>query len=461
MVFTAGVFALLSFSTWQSWWLSTVWLTVAFTVAALGSPRSAEAGITAAGHAPDDTAAGIPTATGAAALSHRAASRKQEAVLVVGGLVLAIVIAEITLRVFGISYPVFHRLEALRGWAPQPEVSGTWMVEGRSEVNINREGFRDHEHEIEKPANTVRVAVLGDSMAESFSVPIDMTFWSVLEEKLASCTAFAGRNVEVINFSVSGYGTAQELLTLRNNALKYRPDIVLLAFYTGNDIWNNYRALDDHPDRVYFRVEGGTITLDDSNTSSPVFKTKALWRNFVNRMINTSYALQIVRESYNRLKAQLRKSGDAAASWMDHSSGENGVFLPPADDDWANAWMATEHMLRVMRDDSKAHDARFVVATLSTPIQVYPDPAARQQFMDTLGIDTLTYPDQRIAAFGIREAIPVVTLVDRLREHADNHSVYLHGFDNSILGYGHWNETGHRLAGESISERLCKIEAGT
>ena len=235
------------------------------------------------------------TAGGAAALIQRAATRRQEVALVVGGVVLAIAIAEITLRVLGISYPIFHRLESLRGWAPQPEVSGTWMVEGRSEVNINREGFRDHEHEIEKPDNTVRIAVLGDSMAESFSVPIEHTFWSVLEDRLASCGTFSGRDVEVLNFSVSGYGTAQELLTLRNNALKYSPDIVLLAFYTGNDVWNNNRALDDHPDRVYFRVEGDTIQLDDSNTSSAVFKTKAFWRGLVNRTINASYVLQVVQ----------------------------------------------------------------------------------------------------------------------------------------------------------------------
>ena len=166
------------------------------------------------------------------------------------------------------------------------------------------------------------------------------------------------------------------------------------------------------------------------------------------------------RESYNRFKTLLRQPSDAAASLLDHSSGENGVFLPPADAKWMDAWAATEHMLRAMREDSQSRGARFVVTTLSTPIQVYPDPETRRQFMENLGADSLTYPDQRMAAFGAAEGIPVVTLVDRLRAHADRESVYLHGFENSALGYGHWNEIGHRLAGESISDSLCAIEAG-
>src|SRR5205814_6625220 len=60
---------------------------------------------------------------------------------------------------------------------------------------------------------------------------------------LEECNVFPGKKIEVLNFGVSGYGTAQELLTLREQVWKYSPDIVMLAITTNNDITDNLRAL--------------------------------------------------------------------------------------------------------------------------------------------------------------------------------------------------------------------------
>ena len=46
------------------------------------------------------------------------------------------------------------------------------------------------------------------------------------------------RPTEVINMGVSGFGTAEELIQLRNVGLKYHPDLVILAYFT-NDPYNN------------------------------------------------------------------------------------------------------------------------------------------------------------------------------------------------------------------------------
>jgi hypothetical protein len=44
-------------------------------------------------------------------------------------------------------------------------------------------------------------------------VPMHQNFCAVLEHELSHCL---GRPVEVINFGVSGYSTAQEFITLRD-----------------------------------------------------------------------------------------------------------------------------------------------------------------------------------------------------------------------------------------------------
>lgn len=37
-----------------------------------------------------------------------------------------------------------------------------------------------------------------------------------------------------------GYSTGQELLTLQDQAALYQPDIVVLAVYTANDVFDNH-----------------------------------------------------------------------------------------------------------------------------------------------------------------------------------------------------------------------------
>src|SRR5712691_2332402 len=163
--------------------------------------------------------------------------------LIVFGFLLGAIAAEIALRVVGYSYAEFYSLDQSRGYALRPGTEGWYRKEGEAYVRINSDGLRDREHSIMKPENAVRIAVLGDSYPEAFSVSMEEAFWLVMERRLQECDAFPGKQIEVINFGVSGYGTAQELLTLRNQVWKYAPDIVMLAVTTNNDVVDNSRVL--------------------------------------------------------------------------------------------------------------------------------------------------------------------------------------------------------------------------
>jgi lysophospholipase L1-like esterase len=95
----------------------------------------------------------------------------------------------------------------------------------------NRLGYRDLDHAVEKPPGVYRIVVLGDSIGAGLRVERrEDLFAPVLEQLLRS----RGVNAEVINFSVSGYNTQQEVETLKDRGLRYRPDLVLLA-YSLND----------------------------------------------------------------------------------------------------------------------------------------------------------------------------------------------------------------------------------
>src|SRR5215218_7606776 len=184
--------------------------------------------------------------------------------VVAASVVCALLIFEVLLRVVGYTYPVFYQPDEVRGYSLWPGAEGRYRREGAAHVTINSDGLRDREHTKSKPANTLRIAVVGDSYAEAFQVEREQAFWSVLERKLRECPALAGREVEVINFGVSGYGTAQELLTLREKVWSYAPDVVLLAVTTNNDVLDNSRALKLTDEIPYFTLRDGQLVLDDS-----------------------------------------------------------------------------------------------------------------------------------------------------------------------------------------------------
>jgi lysophospholipase L1-like esterase len=95
------------------------------------------------------------------------------------------------------------------------------------EYRVNADGLRGPETTLEKPAGVRRVAVLGDSIAFGYWVAERDTFPRQLEALLARAP---GERVEVLDFGVPGYNLDQEIEVLRDRALAYSPDVVVVAF---------------------------------------------------------------------------------------------------------------------------------------------------------------------------------------------------------------------------------------
>src|SRR5258708_13621040 len=91
---------------------------------------------------------------------------KKKLLLVTFGLLFGLLMTEVFLRVIGYSYPLFYTTDYYRGFALQPGVAGHYQREGESDVRINSDGLRDREHPRANQADTLRLAVLGDSFSE-------------------------------------------------------------------------------------------------------------------------------------------------------------------------------------------------------------------------------------------------------------------------------------------------------
>ena len=82
---------------------------------------------------------------------------------------------------------------------------------------------------------------------EALQIPFEASFPSLLERALEGKTP---RRVEVVNASVSGWGTDDELQYLTTHGMQWKPDLVVVAMTLHNDISDNLRK----PQRLVTRV---------------------------------------------------------------------------------------------------------------------------------------------------------------------------------------------------------------
>ena len=386
--------------------------------------------------------------------------------LTLGGLFMGVVIGEVGLRVARVEgYPKigdfvdsaptrFHTSEPDLGWKLKPGVSGEWKGEGASFVRVNSEGLRDREHTKAKPPNTLRVAVLGDSFTEAIHVPVEQTFWSKLERKLGNCEAVKGRkNVEVINFGVQGYGTAQELMMLRKKVWDYNPDIVILAFFIGNDVINNSPKLEYDRYRPFFVYDAsGKLVPDMSFRNLAPIDRNAYAVSLIDRLpawlVNSSRIIQVVKKvELDRKKQQLSN---------DFTNLTTNNLKEPVDAAWEDAWRVTEGLIVTMRNEVVQKGADFLVVTIGDAKQVHPESAMRKKFMQENNIQDLFYPNRRLEKLGAREGFRVLNLAEQFQSYTEKYQVCAHGFENYVPCGGHWNELGHRLASILINRNLCE-----
>lgn len=391
-------------------------------------------------------------------------------------LIIALGVTEVFLRLINFSFPTFYSTDAARGYALTPNVEGWYRREGETYIRINSDGLRDTEHAKQKAENTFRIAVVGDSYAEALQVPLEKAFWKLLENKLQNCGALGGRKIEIINFGVSGYGTAQELITLQQKVWEYSPDAILLAFTTNNDVTDNLRETKRVNEIPYFVYRGDKLELDDSFLTNSTFRWRnsilgkaGVWMRDNLRVVQLGYQAQTALKSYLAKRSmQLivptvtaqTESNNAAANRSETAiraedvGVENMIYREPTDDVYREAWRVTEGLLREMNDEVKSRNAKFAVVTLSNSIQISPSRKLREDFMKKVGSTDIFYPDRRVNSFGDRENITVYNLAPELQAYAEQNNKILHGFGEN-LGNGHWNRDGHQVAAEILAPKLC------
>jgi hypothetical protein len=116
------------------------------------------------------------------------------------------------------------------GWELRPNLEGVFRG-GR--FRTNAAGMRDEPHPMEKPAGVYRIVGIGDSVLMGWGVSQGEDFLS-RSEALLAVRCRGAPPIEALNFGVLGYNAIQQYFALRDRALDYSPDLVLVS-YVGND----------------------------------------------------------------------------------------------------------------------------------------------------------------------------------------------------------------------------------
>lgn len=179
--------------------------------------------------------------------------------LLTGSFLICLLLLEVVVRLFFPSPKTPVIFDETIGFKHPPNSNITVFVQGNKiENKVNSLGFLDQDHSYQKTPGVYRIVFLGDSMTEATNVQRQETFSKILEGKL---NQIYKDRIEVINLGINGFGTAHEYLTLQEYGLKFSPDLVVLVFYVGNDIENNYYKLTSSIDPAFDVIDGELVQI--------------------------------------------------------------------------------------------------------------------------------------------------------------------------------------------------------
>jgi len=235
-------------------------------------------------------------------------------------------------------------------------------------VSINSEGLRDREFSFDKPTDVYRIMMLGDSTTFGWGVKQEDTAAKFLERKLNADLPTGYNRAEVMNTGVGNYDTVQEVTYYETIGWKYHPDLVVLVFFI-ND-----------PEPVPIEKKGF--------------------------LIDRSY---LVAFATNRIDGVLRHTG-ARPDWKTYYASLYGDDRP--------GFQACKKALTSLANSTRSHDAKLLVAILPELHQIngdsYPFKAAHQKIKDVMAA----------------ENVPVVELIDGLKDHGPEETLWVTPLDD-------------------------------
>ncbi|MFK7977002.1 MAG: hypothetical protein AB8C02_12750 [Halioglobus sp.] len=413
------------------------------------------------------------------------------ALAMIVSLAVSLLAAEYILRQYypvNVGHSLEHRIpHPVFGWVLEPDAEFVHYMpnEGKVEVKYNSRGWRDVEHDIDNPNAVYRVLVLGDSYMEAYSVSLEDAF----HRHLGRLADADGVNIEVINLGVGGMGTLQELLLFQEIGVRYKPDLVLLGMYLGNDLRNNsfelesilgsnYQKSNTRPFLISTSDSGWEIMRVDYEGAKKRFEAaKAREVPLSQTIISRSALLTALVPAIRRVHWKLTSANSAPVPVAESSTatgitqkdqmetatleaekallqkrqrqiatlGPNYCEEPAQ---ITRAWDTTRSILGRLKTEVESVGAGLVVFTVPSITDVHPDISGEIEDPELLCLDD---PPSHHRAINVLHSLDIerLNLLPVFRDAINGKNVALFRRNDR-----HWNEAGHEIAASAVYESL-------
>jgi hypothetical protein len=162
-------------------------------------------------------------------------------------------------------------------------------------LETNSLGLRDGEHDLQKAPGAFRVLLLGDSMSMAEGVELPETYIKQFEKKANE--QGSSKKVETINAAIRGYGNDQEVVLFERIGMQFQPDLVILAFFEGNDF-------DDNRQGSIFQLKDGalikTTPTEENSQKMRYYNQQIRIQNFPGYrfLVGHSHLVNFLRKKY-------------------------------------------------------------------------------------------------------------------------------------------------------------------
>lgn len=303
---------------------------------------------------------------------------------------------------------------------PRSDVEIAWgLPASRSDpitVTYDRRGYRNA-----KQPSRSDIVLIGDSYVEGAYVSDDQIISRFLEDRL-------GR--PVANLGVAGYGTAQELIVLKRDAIPLKPEVVIWFFFEGNDLYNDQ--------------EFENTLLSPREVRASKWTDRGGWwgRSFV-RNAHT----QLRRVLQPLVPAQAPHFGILTAG---PDRGRTVLFGPEAALPWTGfergRWEKARAILREAVKSAREHKTHLLLVYIPIKFRVYVDFVEIPPQSDMHHWKLWPLPDL-FAEFCRAEELACLDLTELLRRAVHDGPMPYSPVDS------HWSAEGHQL----IAQRLQQV----
>jgi len=154
----------------------------------------------------------------------------------------------------------FDIYDKVKGWNVKPNVKIFNPWNGKT-LNTNSKGVRGiREYSYKRKGGIGRIVLIGDSFTFGEENSDNEIVSYFLDRKLP--------NYEVVNLGVHGYGPDQMYLKLRDEGIKYSPDIVILLYISG-DTDRNILSFRDYAKSRFILNKKGELVLTNVPVPTP------------------------------------------------------------------------------------------------------------------------------------------------------------------------------------------------